>query len=62
MDLEPDAYPPKVLAVGPDSAGNLLEVVWIDLEGGVELVIHAMRLRPRQTSSLSAWTLNFGLR
>lgn len=46
MDLEPDAYPPKVLAVGPDSAGNLLEVVWIDLEGGVELVIHAMRLRP----------------
>ncbi len=45
-DLEPDADPPKVLGIGPDPAGNLLEVIWIELEEGVELVIHAMRLRP----------------
>jgi hypothetical protein len=27
IDLEPDADPPKVLVIGPDSAGNLLEVI-----------------------------------
>lgn len=27
VDLEPDADPPKVLVIGPDSAGNLLEVI-----------------------------------
>ena len=28
VDLEPDADPPKVLAIGPDPAGNLVEVIW----------------------------------
>lgn len=45
-DLDPDADPPKVLAIGPDLAGNLLEVVWLELADDVELVIHAMQLRP----------------
>ena len=45
IDLEPDADPPKVLTIGPDLAGNLLEVIWLQLDG-VDLVIHAMRLRP----------------
>ena len=45
IDLDPDADPPKVLAIGADSAGNLLEVIWLQLDG-VDLVIHAMRLRP----------------
>lgn len=31
FDLEPDADPPKVLAIGPDRAGNLLEVVILEL-------------------------------
>lgn len=44
VDLEPDADPPKVLAIGPDPAGNLLEVIWLDL-ADTELVIHAMDLR-----------------
>ncbi len=44
VDLEPDADPPKVLAIGPDPAGNLLEVIWLDL-AAPELVIHAMDLR-----------------
>jgi len=37
--------PPKVLAIGPARAGNLLEVSWLELAGNAELVIHAMRLR-----------------
>ncbi|MGF1598420.1 MAG: hypothetical protein ACFCVK_16075 [Acidimicrobiales bacterium] len=35
----------KALAIGPDPAGNLLEVMWLDL-ADTELVIHAMALRP----------------
>ena len=45
IDLDPDADPPKMLAIGPDPAGNLLEVIWLQLDD-VDLVIHAMRLRP----------------
>jgi len=47
VDLEPDADPPKVLAIGPDSAGNLLEIIWLELADDVELVIHAMPLRSK---------------
>ena len=46
IDLEPEADPPKVLGIGPDPAGNLLEVVWLELDDEVELVIHSMPLRP----------------
>jgi hypothetical protein len=45
IDLEPDADPPKVLAIGPDRAGNLLEVIWLELADDAQLVIHAMPLR-----------------
>ena|GEM_PF-877333 len=41
IDLEPDADPPKVLAIGPDRAGNLLEIIWLELADNVELTIHA---------------------
>lgn len=46
VDLEPDADPPRVLAIGPDRAGNLLEIIWLELDHGREIVIHAMGLRP----------------
>ena len=46
IDLVPDADPPKVLAIGPDHAGNLLEIIWLELADDVYLVIHAMPLRP----------------
>jgi len=36
--------PPRYLLAGPDRAGNLLELVVLDVEGAVR-VIHAMRLR-----------------
>lgn len=44
-DLDPEADPPKVLAVGPDLSGSLIEVIWLELATNVELVIHAMQLR-----------------
>lgn len=46
VDLEPDGDPPKGLAIGPDQAGNLLEVIWLELADDMQLVIHAMALRP----------------
>ena len=45
VDLEPDADPPKVLCVGPDRSGNLIEVIWLELADERILVIHAMALR-----------------
>jgi hypothetical protein len=45
VDLEPDADPPKILAIGPDRAGNLVEVIWLELADDAQLVIHAMPLR-----------------
>jgi len=35
----------KVLYLGPDPAGNLLEVVSVLRDDGSEIVIHAMRMR-----------------
>ena len=35
----------KVLYLGPDRAGNLLEVVAIKREDDSEIVIHAMKMR-----------------
>lgn len=46
VDLEPEADPPRILAIGPDHAGNLLEIIWLDIDTGSQLVIHAMTLRP----------------
>ena len=37
----------KVLCLGPDRAGNMLEVVAVAREDGTEVVIHAMRMRPK---------------
>ena len=43
LNLEDD--PPRVLAIGPDHSGILVEVVSLALDDG-NFVIHAMRLRP----------------
>ena len=45
VDLDVDGDPPRVLAIGPDLAGNLLEVVWLELAEDRMMVIHAMPLR-----------------
>ena len=38
--------PARTLHLGPDRAGNLLEVVVLHLDDGRLLAIHAMRMRP----------------
>jgi hypothetical protein len=45
VDLDVDSDPPKILAIGPDRAGNLLEVILLELAADQLLAIHAMPLR-----------------
>lgn len=45
VDIEPDTDPPRVLAIGPDVAGNLLEIIWLEFPDRAPIVIHAMPLR-----------------
>lgn len=45
FDLEPDADPPKILVIGPDFAGNVLEVILLVLNDDRLIAIHAMKLR-----------------
>jgi hypothetical protein len=45
VDLDPDSNPPKLLVIGPDRAGNMLEVIALDLADDQLLAIHAMTLR-----------------
>jgi hypothetical protein len=47
VDLDPEADPPKLLAVGPDRAGNLLEVIMLVLADDRFLAIHTMPLRQK---------------
>lgn len=42
----------RVLYLGPDRAGNLLEVVVLERDDGTELAIHAMRMRKRYEAQL----------
>ncbi|MGD0880774.1 MAG: hypothetical protein ABSB09_04285 [Acidimicrobiales bacterium] len=46
VSLDPDDDPPRVLAIGPDFDGSLLEVIWLEFDEDVQIVIHAMALRP----------------
>jgi hypothetical protein len=42
-----DDGPQRELRLGPDQAGNLLEIVVLLLDDDRELIIHAMRMRPK---------------
>ncbi len=42
-----DDGPLRELRLGPDRAGNILEVVVMLLDDDRELTIHAMRMRPK---------------
>ena len=46
FDIDPDKEPIKSLCIGADTAGNLLESLYLQLED-VDLIIHAMPLRPQ---------------
>lgn len=39
--------PDRWLVLGPDPAGNLLELVVLITTGGDEVIIHAMSMRPK---------------
>ncbi|HTZ87993.1 MAG TPA: hypothetical protein VMB05_15100 [Solirubrobacteraceae bacterium] len=39
--------PDRWLVIGPDRAGNMLEVVVLVMDEGTELTIHAMRMRAK---------------
>ena len=43
-DVAPHDDPPKYLCIGPDAAGNLLEMIYLQFADR-DLIIHAMRLR-----------------
>lgn len=45
VDVDPEADPPKVLVIGPDLSGNLLELFVLELADDRLLTIHAMPLR-----------------
>ena len=45
VELDPDGDPPRILVMGPDRSGNLLEVIALELAGDRLLAIHAMTLR-----------------
>lgn len=53
-EIDDDEPPWRVLYLGPDRAGNLLEVVVLERDDGSELVIHAMKMRPRYAELLPA--------
>ena len=47
FDLGDDDSPTRRLVLGPDLAGNLLEVVVLRFDHDQEMVIHAMAMRPK---------------
>ena len=52
FDIDREHEPVKSLCIGPDTAGNLLEVLYLQLPDG-DLVIHAMPLRAAFQALLS---------
>jgi hypothetical protein len=50
FEMHPQVMSPgqrRELRLGPDRTGNLLEIVVLLLDDGTEVIIHAMRTRPR---------------
>jgi hypothetical protein len=50
-DLDDDNTPAFTLVLGPDPAGNMLELVVLHFDDGRDMVIHAMPMR-RQYETL----------
>lgn len=51
-DLDEDDSPHRALVLGPDTAGNILELIVLHFDDGREMVIHAMSMRNRYRSML----------
>ena len=50
--LDQDDALPRTIVLGPDRAGNLLEIVVVHEDDSADLVIHAMRMRPHYRNLL----------
>ena len=46
LDYDPDDHPPRFALVGPDPAGNMIELIVIVADEDRHIVIHAMPARP----------------
>ncbi len=44
--MNPDEHPPRFALVGPDTAGNFIELISIEVDHDRTIVIHAMKARP----------------
>ena len=51
-DLDDRASPARTLVLGPDAAGNMLELIVLHFDDGRDMVIHAMSMRRRYESLL----------
>ncbi|MGE0878671.1 MAG: hypothetical protein AB7L13_07270 [Acidimicrobiia bacterium] len=51
-DMGDDDSPFRTLVLGPDHAGNLLEVIVLHFDDGREMVIHAMPMRTQYRALL----------
>ena len=51
-DLDDDTSPERILVLGSDPAGNMLELVVLHFEDGRDMVIHAMRMRRQYETQL----------
>ena len=47
LEIDADNDPPKILFIGPDDAGNLLEVIGGDIADDVLLIWHADTCKPQ---------------
>lgn len=45
FEIDHESFETKILIVGPDSAGNLLEVIGLEIDNKPLLIIHAMKIR-----------------
>jgi hypothetical protein len=52
-DLDDDASPTRTLVLGPETAGNMLELIVLHFDDGRDLMIHAMPMRQQCESLLS---------
>ena len=44
-DLDNETTPARTLVLGPDPAGNMLELIVLHFDDGRDMVIHAMPMR-----------------
>ncbi|MEY4896382.1 MAG: hypothetical protein RI890_1181 [Actinomycetota bacterium] len=52
FELDQESYEIKILIIGPDTAGNLLEVIGLEINDQSLLIIHAMKIRKSMVTLL----------